>query len=40
MLITAHQAFLTDEALAAIAEVTLANLDDLDAGRARPNAVT
>ena len=40
VLITAHQAFLTDEALAAIAEVTLANLDDLEAGRACPNAVT
>ena len=40
VVITAHQAFLTDEALAAIAEVTLANLDDLAAGRACPNSVT
>jgi D-lactate dehydrogenase len=40
VLITAHQAFLTNEALAAIAEVTIANLDDLEAGRACPNAVT
>jgi D-lactate dehydrogenase len=39
VLITAHQAFLTDEALAAIADVTLANLDDLETGRACPNAV-
>lgn len=40
VLVTAHQAFLTTEALAAIAETTLANLDDLEAGRACPNAVT
>lgn len=40
VLITAHQAFLTTEALAAIAEVTLANLDDLAAGRVCVNAVT
>ena len=33
VLITAHQAFLTREALAAIAETTLANLSDLQAGR-------
>jgi D-lactate dehydrogenase len=39
VLITAHQAFLTHEALAAIAETTLSNLDDLEAGRACPNAV-
>ena len=39
VLITAHQAFLTTEALAAIAEVTLANLDDLAAGRACANRV-
>lgn len=32
VLITAHQAFLTDEALDAIAETTLANLDALAAG--------
>lgn len=40
VLITAHQAFLTEEALAAIAEVTIANLDDLAAGRPCANAVT
>ena len=39
VLITAHQAFLTREALAAIAEVTLANLTDLEAGRPSPNEV-
>ncbi len=33
VLITAHQAFLTNEALAAIAETTFANLDDFQAGR-------
>lgn len=40
VLVTAHQAFLTNEALSAIAETTLANLDDLDAGRDCPHAVT
>jgi D-lactate dehydrogenase len=40
VLITAHQAFLTHEALDAIAQVTLGNLDDLAAGRACPNAVS
>jgi len=40
VLITAHQAFLTIEALAAIAEITLANLDDLAAERPCANAVT
>ena len=40
VLITAHQAFLTDEALAAIADVTIANLDDLEAGCPCANAVT
>ena len=40
VLITAHQAFLTREALTAIAEVTIGNLDDLEAGRACANAVT
>jgi len=40
VLITAHQAFLTNEALAAIAEVTIANLDDIAAGRSCVNAVT
>jgi len=40
VLITAHQAFLTHEALAAIAETTLANVADVTAGRPCPNAVT
>jgi D-lactate dehydrogenase len=39
VVITAHQAFLTNEALEAIAETTLDNLDDLEAGRRCPNAV-
>jgi D-lactate dehydrogenase len=39
VLITAHQAFLTTEALAAIAHVTCANLDDLAEGRSCPNQV-
>ena len=39
VLITAHQAFLTTEALAAIAETTLANLDDFEAGRPCPNSL-
>jgi D-lactate dehydrogenase len=39
VVITAHQAFLTNEALQAIAEVTLSNLDDLAAGRECPNVV-
>jgi D-lactate dehydrogenase len=40
VLITAHQAFLTHEALSAIAATTLGNLDDLEAGRPCPNVVT
>ena len=39
VLITAHQAFLTHEALAAIATTTVANLVDLAAGRPCPNVV-
>lgn len=39
VLITAHQAFLTRQALDAIARTTLANLDDLEAGRSCPNAL-
>jgi D-lactate dehydrogenase len=39
VLITAHQAFLTHEALDAIARVTIANLDDLLGGRPCANAV-
>lgn len=40
VLITAHQAFLTREALAAIADTTLANAADVVAGRPSPNEVT
>jgi len=39
VLITAHQGFLTNEALTAIAEITLSNLADFAAGRACANAV-
>jgi D-lactate dehydrogenase len=39
VLVTSHQAFFTREAMTAIAETTVANLDDLAAGRICPNAV-
>lgn len=39
VLITAHQAFFTAEALDAIARTTLQNLSDLEAGRPCPNVV-
>jgi D-lactate dehydrogenase len=39
VLITAHQGFFTAEALTAIARTTLANLDDVVAGRPCPNEV-
>jgi len=39
VLITGHQAFLTEEALAAIAETTLASIDDAQAGRPLINRV-
>lgn len=39
VLITAHQGFLTREALAAIAATTLANLDDFASGRTCANAI-
>jgi D-lactate dehydrogenase len=39
VLITAHQAFLTREALTAIADVTLDNLTAVEAGRSCPNLV-
>ena len=39
VLVTAHQAFLTHEALNAIATITLQNLSDLEAGRPCPNAL-
>ena len=37
VLLTAHQAFFTEPALRSIAEITLANLDDVEAGRQCPN---
>jgi D-lactate dehydrogenase len=40
VLITGHQGFFTREALEAIAETTLSNVDDVEAGRPCPNAVT
>ena len=40
VLVTGHQAFLTEEALCAIAETTLANIADAAAGRPLANAVT
>ena len=39
VIVTSHQAFFTREAMSAIAATTLANLDDLAAGRPCPNAV-
>ncbi len=39
VLVTSHQAFFTREAMSAIAETTLANLDTLAAGRSSPNIV-
>ena len=39
VLVTSHQAFFTREAMRAIAEVTLSNLDEFASGRAGPNAV-
>lgn len=40
VLITGHQAFLTEEALSAIAQTTLASLSQIEAGQAPTNAVT
>ncbi len=40
VLITGHQAFLTQEAVEQIAQTTLSNLSDLEAGRDCPNTVT
>lgn len=40
VLITGHQAFLTQEALTAIAETTLSGLTDIEAGRTPDNRVT
>jgi D-lactate dehydrogenase len=39
VLVTAHQAFFTREALTAIAEITLANVADVEAGRPCANEV-
>lgn len=39
VLVTSHQAFFTREAMTAIAETTLANLDDFATGRPCPNLV-
>jgi D-lactate dehydrogenase len=39
VVITAHQAFFTREAITNIAETTLSNLDDLEAGRECPNVI-
>ncbi len=40
VLLTGHQAFLTEEALTAIAETTLESVSDAEAGRPLPNRVT
>ncbi|MBW4329420.1 2-hydroxyacid dehydrogenase [Stakelama sp. CBK3Z-3] len=40
VLVTGHQAFLTEEALTAIAETTLASISDAEAGRTLHNRVT
>ena len=40
VLLTAHQGFFTAPALHAIAETTLSNLDDVEAGRPCPNTVS
>lgn len=39
VVLTGHQAFLTKEALGSIAEVTLKNIDDFEAGRECPNEI-
>lgn len=39
VLVTGHQAFLTEEALAAIAETTLQNISDAIAGKPMPNRI-
>ncbi len=39
VLVTGHQAFFTEEALKAIAETTMANIAEEEAGRASPNRV-
>ena len=39
VLVTGHQAFFTEEALKAIAETTMANIAEEEAGHASPNRV-
>jgi D-lactate dehydrogenase len=39
VLVTAHQGFFTQEALTAIAEATLKNIDDFEQGRDCPNEI-
>ena len=39
VIVTGHQAFFTRDALAKIAETTLANVSDIDAGRPCPNSI-
>mgnify|MGYP001319112730 CR=1 FL=1 len=39
MLVTGHQAFFTEEALTAIAETTMTNIAEEEAGRVSPNRV-
>lgn len=39
VLLTSHQAFFTHEAMSQIAETTIANLDDIAAGRPNPNVL-
>lgn len=39
VIVTAHQAFFTEEALSNIGDVTLGNLDQLDRGETCPNAI-
>ena len=40
VLVTAHQGFFTVEALRAIAETTIVNIDDFEKGRDCPNEIT
>jgi len=39
VIVTGHQAFLTEDALGEIAATTIANLDDFEAGRPLENEV-
>lgn len=40
VLVTGHQAFFTREALAVIAQTTITNLSDFEAGRSNENVLT